>query len=188
MHPFQPDPRNLNTLWAGVLVESLVRAGAVAAVVSPGSRSSPLAVAAAAHPGWEAIPVLDERSAGFFALGLAKRAGRPAVLLCTSGTAAANYLPAVIEASEAGVPLVVLTADRPPELRGCASGQTIDQQKLYGAYPRWYHELAVPEADAVTFTVHRSMGWYLPDSEREKPTTCITNACDATLTSGWILA
>lgn len=167
MHPFQPDLRNLNTLWAGVLVESLVRAGAVAAVVSPGSRSSPLAVAAATHPGWEAIPVLDERSAGFFALGLAKRAGRPAVLLCTSGTAAANYLPAVIEASEAGVPLVVLTADRPPELRGCASGQTIDQQKLYGAYVRWYHELAVPELDpgglryvrqTIVHAVTRSLG------------------------------
>jgi len=94
----------------------------------------------------ETIPVLDERSAGFFALGMARRSGLPVVLVCTSGTAAANYLPAVIEARESGVPLIVLTADRPPELRECASGQTIDQIKLYGAYPRWQFEMALPEA------------------------------------------
>jgi 2-succinyl-5-enolpyruvyl-6-hydroxy-3-cyclohexene-1-carboxylate synthase len=89
--------------------------------------------------------VLDERSAAFFALGLAKQEMRPVALVCTSGTAAANYLPAVIEAREGGGPLLVLTADRPPELRACASGQTIDQQKLYGVYPNFFHELAVPE-------------------------------------------
>ncbi len=141
-----PDSRNVNALWGSVLAETLVRVGVGQAVIAPGSRSGPLATALARHPGIEAIPVLDERSAGFFALGLAKRARRPVVLVCTSGTAAANFFPAVIEARESGVPLVVLTADRPPELRACASGQTIDQQKLFGLYVSFQHELAVPEA------------------------------------------
>ena len=146
MPPDSPlDPRNVNTLWAGVLVETLARCGIRQAVISPGSRSTPLTMAFAAHPAIEAIPVLDERSAAFFALGLAKQKLRPVALLCTSGTAAANFFPAVIEAREAGVPLLVLTADRPPELRACASGQTIDQQKLYGGHVNFFHELALPE-------------------------------------------
>ena len=90
--------------------------------------------------------MLDERSAAFFALGLARQRLRPVLLVCTSGTAGANYYPAIIEASESGVPLLVITADRPPEMRACASGQTIDQQKMFGGYPNFYHELAVPEA------------------------------------------
>jgi 2-succinyl-5-enolpyruvyl-6-hydroxy-3-cyclohexene-1-carboxylate synthase len=141
------DFRNTNTLWASVLTETLVRLGLKLAVVSPGSRSTPLTVALALHPDLEVIPVLDERSAGFLALGAAKRAGQPVVLVCTSGTAGANYYPAVIEAHESGVPLLLLTADRPPELRDCASGQTIDQQKLFGDFPNWYMELATPQAD-----------------------------------------
>ena len=140
------DTRNVNSLWAGVLVETLVRCGVRRAVVSPGSRSAPLAMAFAAHPKFEALAVLDERSAAFFALGLAKQEMRPVVLVCTSGTAGANYFPAVIEAHESGLPLLVLTADRPPELRDCASGQTIDQQKLYGGYVNFFHEIAVPES------------------------------------------
>src|SRR5436190_13012302 len=140
------DFRNTNTLWASALAETLVRTGVSRAVVSPGSRSTPLTVALALHPGIEAIPVLDERSAAFFALGLAKQDQEPVVLVCTSGTAGANYFPAVIEAREMGVPLLVITADRPPELRACASGQTIDQQKLFGDYVAFYHELALPEA------------------------------------------
>lgn len=142
---FVPDDRNVNTLWAGVLVETLFRCGVRQAVISPGSRSAPLTLACAAHAGIEAIPVLDERSAGFFALGLAKRALTPVAVICTSGTAAANYFPAVVEAHESAVPLLVLTADRPPELRASASGQTIDQQKLYGGYVEFYHEFPVPE-------------------------------------------
>lgn len=141
-----PDTRNVNTLWAGVIVATLVRSGVTRAVVSPGSRSTPLVLACVAQAGLETIPVLDERSAAFFALGLAKQTLRPVLLICTSGTAAANFFPAIIEAQEAGVPLLVLTADRPPELRACASGQTIDQQKLYGGHVNFYHELAVPEA------------------------------------------
>ncbi|MBA3849787.1 MAG: 2-succinyl-5-enolpyruvyl-6-hydroxy-3-cyclohexene-1-carboxylic-acid synthase [Opitutus sp.] len=140
------DFRNTNSLWASVLVETLARLGARQAVISPGSRSTPLTVQFAAHPEFEAIPVLDERSAAFFALGLARQSHRPVVLLCTSGTAGANYFPAVIEARESGVPLIVITADRPPEMRECRSGQTIDQQKLFGGYVNFHHELAVPEA------------------------------------------
>jgi 2-succinyl-5-enolpyruvyl-6-hydroxy-3-cyclohexene-1-carboxylate synthase len=140
-----PDTRNLNSFWASVLVETLARCGVRRAVVSPGSRSSPLVIAFAAHATVEAIPVLDERSAAFFALGLAKQELQPVALVCTSGTAAANFFPAIVEAHETGVPLIVLTADRPPELRACASGQTIDQQKLFGAYVNFHHELAAPE-------------------------------------------
>ena len=143
---FAPDARNVNSLWAGVLVETLLRCGVETIVVSPGSRSTPVALAAATHAGLEAIPVLDERSAGFFALGLARQAGRPVALLCTSGSAPAHYLPVVIEAHESGVPLIVLSADRPPELRDCASGQTIDQVRLFGHRVNFFHEMAVPEA------------------------------------------
>ncbi|HEU5080560.1 MAG TPA: 2-succinyl-5-enolpyruvyl-6-hydroxy-3-cyclohexene-1-carboxylic-acid synthase [Opitutaceae bacterium] len=140
------DFRNTNTLWCSVIVETLTRGGLTHAVISPGSRSTPLTVALASHPKIEAIPVLDERSAGFFALGLAKQQRRPVLLLCTSGSAGAHYLPAIIEARESHVPLIVITADRPPEMRECASGQTIDQLKLFGSQVYWFHEYAVPEA------------------------------------------
>src|SRR5476651_697864 len=151
------DYRNTNALWCGVLVETLFRRGVRHAVISPGSRSAPLAFAFARHPEIESISVLDERSAGFFALGLAKQRMEPVVLVCTSGTAAANYFPAIIEAKESGVPLLVITADRPPELRACASGQTIDQQKLYGNHVNFYHEFALPEADESLLRYLRQM-------------------------------
>jgi len=140
------DFRNVNSLWGSVAAETLARCAVRHAVISPGSRSTPLTIALASHPEIEAIPVLDERSAAFLALGLAKCTETPVVLLCTSGSAGANYFPAVIEAHESGVPLIVITADRPPEMRECASGQTIDQQKLFGAHVSFYHELAVAEA------------------------------------------
>jgi 2-succinyl-5-enolpyruvyl-6-hydroxy-3-cyclohexene-1-carboxylate synthase len=141
------DFRNTNTVWASILTETLKRLGLVTAIICPGSRSTALAVAFAQQEEVEAIPVLDERSAAFFALGVARATGRPLVLVCTSGTAAANFYPAVIEAKESRVPLLVLSADRPPELRDCHSGQTIDQQKLYGHYPNWQAELAVPSLE-----------------------------------------
>ncbi|NEO14040.1 MAG: 2-succinyl-5-enolpyruvyl-6-hydroxy-3-cyclohexene-1-carboxylic-acid synthase [Moorea sp. SIO3F7] len=141
------DFRNTNSLWASILVETLQRLGLTTAIICPGSRSTPLTVAFAQHPQIEAIPVLDERSASFFALGIARQSGKPVVLVCTSGTAGANFYPAVIEARESRVPLLVLTADRPPELQDCHSGQTIDQIKLYGNYPNWQSTLAVPQAD-----------------------------------------
>jgi len=140
------DFRNTNSLWGSVLVETLVRLGVIHVVISPGSRSTPLTMAFARRPDIDAIPVLDERSAAFFALGLARRSHQPVVLLCTSGTAGANYFPAIVEAQESGVPMLIITADRPPEMRECRSGQTIDQQKLFGSHVNFYHELAVPEA------------------------------------------
>jgi 2-succinyl-5-enolpyruvyl-6-hydroxy-3-cyclohexene-1-carboxylate synthase len=139
------DFRNVNTLWASVLVETLHHCGANTAVVCPGSRSTPLTIAFVNHPQIDAISILDERSASFFALGRSKKIGLPTVLVCTSGTAGANFYPAVIEAQQSGVPLLILTADRPPELRHCHAGQTIDQVKLYGNFPNWQGELAIPE-------------------------------------------
>jgi 2-succinyl-5-enolpyruvyl-6-hydroxy-3-cyclohexene-1-carboxylate synthase len=141
------DFSNVNSLWASVLVETLVCLGLKQAIVCPGSRSTPLTLALARHPQLDVLPILDERSAAFFALGRAKRQHIPVVLVCTSGTAAANFFPAIIEAKESQVPLLVLTADRPPHLRHCHAGQTIDQVKLYGAYPQWQSELALPSAD-----------------------------------------
>ena len=141
------DFRNVNTVWASVLVETLYRCGMKMAVVCPGSRSTPLAIAFASHPDVEAIPILDERSAAFFALGRAKKTGLPTVLICTSGTAGANFYPAVIEAKHSSVPLIILTGDRPAELRHAHAGQTIDQVKLYGNLPNWQCELALPEAE-----------------------------------------
>jgi 2-succinyl-5-enolpyruvyl-6-hydroxy-3-cyclohexene-1-carboxylate synthase len=140
------DRRTTNTLWSSVLVETLSRLGLAHVVLSPGSRSTPLALAFARHPRVSRTVMVDERSAAFFALGLARRSRLPVALLCTSGSAVANYFPAVVEAHEAGVPLLLLTADRPPEMRACHSGQTIDQQKIFGDYVCWQHEVAVPEA------------------------------------------
>ncbi|MDG2990719.1 2-succinyl-5-enolpyruvyl-6-hydroxy-3-cyclohexene-1-carboxylic-acid synthase [Candidatus Synechococcus calcipolaris G9] len=140
-----PVPSNLNSLWSSILFETLFRLGLRQVVVCPGSRSGPLAVAVAEHPHLEAIPILDERSAAFFALGLARQSHTPVALICTSGTAAANFYPAVIEASVSHVPLLILTGDRPPELRFCHAGQAIDQTQLYGGYSRCFRELALPE-------------------------------------------
>ncbi|MFN3679360.1 2-succinyl-5-enolpyruvyl-6-hydroxy-3-cyclohexene-1-carboxylic-acid synthase [Thermosynechococcus sp.] len=137
--------KNLNVLWASVLFETLYSLGLRTVGVCPGSRSVPLAIAAAAHPHLEAVPILDERSAAFFALGLVQQQGRPVALVCTSGTAAANFHPAIIEASLSHLPLIVLTADRPPELRFCQAGQAIDQVHLYGHAVRQYRELSLPQ-------------------------------------------
>lgn len=137
---------NCNELWADVIVETLSRKGVEYAITCPGSRSSPLTFAFAKNESIEAVPILDERSAAFFALGLAKSSGRPIALVCTSGSAVANFFPAVVEASESGVPLILITADRPAELRDCQAGQTIDQVKFFGGYVRKQVELAIPEA------------------------------------------
>lgn len=141
------DFRNINTVWASVLVETLYRLGLKTAIICPGSRSTPLTVAFVRHLEIESIPILDERSAAFFALGIAKRSGLPTVLVCTSGTAGANFYPAVIEAKESRIPLIILTADRPAELRNCHAGQTIDQVKLYGDFVNGYTELSLPSLD-----------------------------------------
>lgn len=132
---------------ASTVVQSLYQNGVRHAIISPGSRSTPLTLAFAYHPGITKIIVLDERSAAFIALGIGKESGRPAVLVCTSGTAAANYFPAIAEAKQAGVPMIVLTADRPPNLRGTGSSQTIDQIKLYADYAVFFHETGEPGND-----------------------------------------
>jgi 2-succinyl-5-enolpyruvyl-6-hydroxy-3-cyclohexene-1-carboxylate synthase len=135
---------NVNLLHAAVLLRQLVRCGAKRAVISPGSRSTPLALTAHNMPELQTYVLTDERAAGFFALGLSEADGVPAILICTSGTAAANYFPAIIEAAQSCVPLIALTADRPASLRGRGAPQTIDQLHLYGSYPRFFAD--VPEA------------------------------------------
>ena len=139
---------NPSTAFGTVLADELARCGLREVVVAPGSRSTPLAMAfwELERAGRVRLHVrIDERSAAFTALGLAKASRRPVAVVCTSGTAAANFHPAVIEADESAVPLLVLTADRPPELRGTGASQTVDQVKLYGSAVRWYAESGVPE-------------------------------------------
>jgi len=134
----------IQTIWSELLAATLADAGIATAVISPGSRSTPLVAALAGEPRLELVTIIDERSAAFFALGAARATGLPAALVCTSGTAAAHYLPAIIEASLAGVPLVVITADRPPELQACGASQTIDQIDLYGGFVRGAFDLGAP--------------------------------------------
>jgi 2-succinyl-5-enolpyruvyl-6-hydroxy-3-cyclohexene-1-carboxylate synthase len=141
------DSTNANTALASAFAEELTRCGLRHAVLSPGSRSTPLALALWRQAEIETTVIVDERSAAFFALGTAQASGVPVAILCTSGTAAANYHPAVCEADHAGIPLLVLTADRPPELRGIGAGQAIDQLKLYGSSVRWFCDAGTHEAD-----------------------------------------
>src|SRR5262245_42629174 len=136
---------NRSYIVPALLADELARAGVRHACVTPGNRSGPLALSLAAQPAVRIWTHLDERASAFFALGLAKASRLPVALVCTSGTAAANFLPAVIEAFHARVPLVVLTADRPAELRDCGAPQTIDQLRLFGSHARWFVELALPE-------------------------------------------
>jgi 2-succinyl-5-enolpyruvyl-6-hydroxy-3-cyclohexene-1-carboxylate synthase len=151
------DPTNANTALASAFAEELARSGLRLAVISPGSRSTPLAVALWRQPEIEVSVIVDERSAGFFALGAAQASGEPVALLCTSGTALVNYHPAVVEADESGIPLLVLSADRPPELRGIGAGQTIDQIKSFGASVRWFCEVGTHEADDGGLLHYRSV-------------------------------
>jgi 2-succinyl-5-enolpyruvyl-6-hydroxy-3-cyclohexene-1-carboxylate synthase len=136
---------NRTTLWGRVLVDELAASGLSAACIAPGSRSTPLTVALAEHPDVETFSILDERSAAFFAVGRGRQTGEPTAVVCTSGTAAANFHPAVIEASQSRVPLLALTADRPPELHDSGANQTIDQKRLYGDAVRLYRTLPEPE-------------------------------------------
>ncbi|WP_224246149.1 2-succinyl-5-enolpyruvyl-6-hydroxy-3-cyclohexene-1-carboxylic-acid synthase [Hyalangium gracile] len=140
---------NLNQLWARALLEELVRGGVRHAVVCPGSRSSPLAVACQRVEGLKTWSIIDERSAGFFALGVGKHSRAPAVLVATSGTAGAHFYPAVIEAAMSNVPLIVLTADRPLELQGWGAPQTIPQGRLFGDFSRLFADVGLPEASDV---------------------------------------
>lgn len=139
---------NPNTLWMSIFVDELARCGLEAVCIAPGSRSTPITLAFANHPTVRVYRHLDERSAGFFALGMAMATRKPVALVCTSGTAAANFHPAVIEAFYSQIPLIVMTADRPAELRGSGANQTIDQVKMYGDHVRWSVEMPTPEANA----------------------------------------
>jgi len=139
------DAPNLNSLWGRLFIEELVRIGLGYFCLPPGSRCAPLTTAAAAHPGATCIHHFDERGAAFHALGYARATGRPAVLITTSGTAVANTWPAVVEASMDRVPMILVTADRPPELHDTGANQTIDQVKLFGPYVRWQIDLPCPD-------------------------------------------
>ncbi len=136
---------NINYLWAGLIIEELVRNGADHFCIAPGSRSTPLTISAAECAKGEKTVHFDERGLGFFALGVSSSGKGPAVLISTSGTAVANFFPAVIEASKKKVPLIILTADRPPELRKTGALQTIDQPGIFGKYVKWDFDLPVPD-------------------------------------------
>jgi 2-succinyl-5-enolpyruvyl-6-hydroxy-3-cyclohexene-1-carboxylate synthase len=136
---------NANYFAARLIIEEMVRLGVRAFGIAPGSRSSPLAETAASHPALEIVVHCDERGLAFHMLGRARGSGRPTAVLTTSGTAAANVFPAVAEAHHAGVPLIVITADRPPELRDCGANQATDQVKLFGAFVRRFIEMPPPD-------------------------------------------
>jgi 2-succinyl-5-enolpyruvyl-6-hydroxy-3-cyclohexene-1-carboxylate synthase len=144
---------DLTAGFAATLVDEWARCGVTDAVIAPGSRSAPLALALSRDPRMRVHVVVDERSAAFFALGIGRESGRPAVVCCTSGTAGAHFLPAVMEADLAGVPLLVCTANRPPELLDTGAGQTVEQHHLYGRAVRWFAApgaaVDLPDADAV---------------------------------------
>ena len=152
---------NRNTLWASIVAEELYRSGVRTVCISPGSRSTPLVIAFAElrdlYPDFQLLVHIDERSSSFFALGVAKIQMAAVALLCTSGTAAANYYPAIIEAYYSRIPLIVLTADRPPEMRDCGSGQTIDQINIYGKHVRYFFEVGTPEITGFRLRYLRSL-------------------------------
>src|SRR5450759_5297451 len=130
--------------FAATFVDELAAQGVEYACVSPGSRSAPIAMALQRHPKIRVLMHIDERSGSFFGVGLAKATGKPVVLLCTSGTAAAEFHAAVVEAAHSRTPLIVLTADRPPEMQYVGANQAIDQQRLYGTAVRWYFDPGPP--------------------------------------------
>jgi 2-succinyl-5-enolpyruvyl-6-hydroxy-3-cyclohexene-1-carboxylate synthase len=164
----------INRTYASVqaIVDELARCGMRHAVTAPGSRNAPIALTLAADERIDAVSVLDERSAGFVALGMAKASGRPVAVTCTSGTAAANLLPAVVEAHEARVPLIVLTADRPPELRDVGAGQAIDQLRLFGSAAKWFVEVGNGEPGrdwAVHLRALACRAWWTASGGRPGP-------------------
>lgn len=149
------DNGSLNYRWSQAMVAGFTAAGITNAVISPGSRSTPLALAMLRRDGLICDVAVDERTAAFFALGIAKASQRPVLLLATSGTAPANWFPAVIEASQAAIPLILISADRPPELQGCGANQSIDQINLFGPHVRACHALGAPFAEFDPAYLHR---------------------------------
>jgi len=152
---------NINYFWAGLIIEELVRNGVNYFCIAPGSRSTPLTISAAECEKAEKTVHFDERGLGFYALGISSTGKGPAVLISTSGTAVANFFPAVVEASKKKVPLIILTADRPPELRKTGSLQTIDQPGIFGRYVKWDFDLPVPDInikpEAVLTTIDQAI-------------------------------
>lgn len=157
-HDRHQDPAALGVRWCLALLDGLLAGGMEQLVLSPGSRSTPVVLAAQSRPALRLTPILDERSAAFYALGLARASGRPVGVLATSGSAPAHWFPAVIEASKSGDPLILLSADRPPELRGWGANQTIDQTRLFGAQVRAFHDPGAPVAHPTALRALRALG------------------------------
>lgn len=154
--------KNCHSLWAGLIVEELVRHGVTTFCICPGSRSTPLTVAAARHPGVRIVRAYDERGAAFWALGFARATGQPAPVITTSGSAVANLYPAVVEASQDALPLLLLTADRPPELMDTGANQAMLQSRIFAPYVRWQFDLPCPTSEIdpamVLTTVDQALG------------------------------
>ncbi|MCL5985252.1 MAG: 2-succinyl-5-enolpyruvyl-6-hydroxy-3-cyclohexene-1-carboxylic-acid synthase [Actinobacteria bacterium] len=156
---------NLNTFWGKLIIEELVRNGIDYFCISPGSRSTPLTASAALNPKAKIIMIYDERSSGYHALGYAKYKSIPAVVITTSGTAVANLYPSVIEAGNSNIPIIILTADRPPELQEVNANQTIDQDKIFGKYTKWFFNLPCPDLnikpefilDTINYAIYQSL-------------------------------
>jgi 2-succinyl-5-enolpyruvyl-6-hydroxy-3-cyclohexene-1-carboxylate synthase len=154
----EPGEGDIALACVSVLLDELVLGGVAHMCMTPGSRSTPIALAAARHPGITLHVHVDERSSAFFALGIAAASGAPVATFCTSGTAAANHYPAVVEAFMARIPLIVLTADRPPELHGVGANQTIDQQHLFGKFVKWFEDSDLPGNDTHAFHLWSMLG------------------------------
>lgn len=148
MTEFEESIAQANYAWGEITAHTLSILGVNKVYFSPGSRSTSLVLAFERHPRIECFAVLDERSASFLALGTSKRTQIPTVLLCTSGSAVCNWFPAVVEASHSSIPLLLVSADRPPELQNCGADQTIDQEELFGSYPRAFHQLPLPTSES----------------------------------------
>ena len=157
MTPPSPSTGGANTAFGRAVARDLADLGVKHIVFSPGSRSTPLILACEEEPRLQTIPVLDERTAGFVALGLSKRRRLPTALICTSGSAVTHWFPAVVEADHSSTPLLLLSADRPPELQDCAAGQTIDQVDLFGRFGRAFFQAPLPDQDKEALPVLRKM-------------------------------
>ena len=151
MNLSEEETGHANHLWGIILADALYELGIDQVFFSPGSRSTPLVLALENHQRIECTPILDERSAGFIGLGYSKRTKSPTALLCTSGSALANWFPAVTEASHSSVPLFMLSADRPPELQNCGAGQTINQENFFGSFDRGFHQAPIPSLSTERF-------------------------------------
>jgi len=159
---------NATFYWTSTFFRSLQKTGVKHIIISPGSRSTPLTLAAAANNHFQKHIILDERSAAFTALGIGKSTNVPPVLICTSGTALANYFPAVIEARQSGIPLILATADRPPYLRATGANQATDQFKLFGDYPVFFHEVGEPNMDENDLSRLKMLARQAVSSSREQ--------------------